>query len=232
MGTTEENIVYQLLSTIRASELNNDEVVTERRVRSFLRTHRSFIAYKYSQEGITVSDEFFQPVELTLTKVSKDEWESPIPDIVQLPSNMGMKLLTPAFKNISILSEESYHLNKLNPINKHIATSKVENSKLTIRIPEVSPYAENGGIGQQALLVCLEKNKNKIKMSAILDNPDDGLDYDWTTSDYPIPNEIGQIIKESILKKEFSIILETKSDQVPNAKNDTLRYHDQGNVQR
>jgi len=232
MGTTEESIVYQLLSSIRASELNNDEVVTERRVRSFLRTHRASLMNQATLEGRLVDDDFFQTVELQLKKINAIEYVSPLPSLIALTDNFGIKLLTPGFENIPVESEERYHLGKKSPINKFNPSAMVFNGELTIRIPTPSPYAMNGGQGNKVILNCLESNKDKVKMMAVLDNPDDGFQYDWTVDAYPVPPELIQPIKDNVLKKEFNIILATKSDQVPNAKNDTLRYHDQGTVQQ
>lgn len=232
MKTTEENIVYQLLSSIRASELSNDEVVTERRIRSFLRSHRTQSVYKTSRLGLLIDDQFFQQVELQLTKINDKEWVGTIPNIVQLPDNYGTKLMTAGFTNVSIVNEEYYHLSKKNPVNKHLPVAKIEGTELMIRIPEVSPYAMNGGASGESLIMCMKRNEDKMKALFVLDDPDDAIDYDWTTSIYPVPPELIQVIKDAILRKEFQIILQTKSDQVPNMKNDTLRYHDQGKVQQ
>jgi hypothetical protein len=232
MGTTEESIVYQLLSAVRASELSNDEVITERRIRSYLRTHRANLISKSTLEGRLIGDDCFQSVPLSFSRLNKLEWISVVPSIIGLYDNFGMKLTSPGFENITILSEEDYHLNKKNPVNKFLASAKVFNSVLTIRVPDPSPYAMNGGNSNKTMLSCLVNNKDKIMMSAVLDNPDDAIDYDWTKDAYPCPPELIQEIKNEVLKREFNIILSTKPDQVPNAKNDNLRYHDQGQVQQ
>lgn len=232
MGTTEESIVYQLLNTIRASELNNDETITERRLRSFLRTHRAEAVYKATKMGLLASDEYFQVVQLALTQINSVEWIGDVPDIIQLPENYGTKLMSYGFTNIPIIGEEYYYLSKKNIVNKHLPMAMIEDLKLKIRIPEKSPYAMNNGLEAESYLQCLKRNEDNMRLRVILSNPDDGFEYDWTTSPYPVPNELIQPIKENILRKELSAILETKSDQVPNMKNDTLRYHDQGKVQQ
>lgn len=229
MGTTEESIVYQLLSSIRASELSNDEVITERRIRSFLRTHRASFINKATFGGLTVSDDYFQPVALNFTKINKEEWVASVPAIITLPNNFGTKFMTAGFTNISIVPEENYYLSRKNPINKHIPYAKIDNGLLCLRVPEISPYAIDAN---NIIQNCLANNLEKVKLSVVLDNPDDGVGYDWTKSKYPVDTEVIQLIKDNILRREFSIILQTKPDQVPNMKNDTLRYHDQDNVQQ
>ena len=112
MKQTEENIVYQLLSSIRGGELSNDEIITERRMRSFLRTQRANILFNATMKGLHAMDEYFQEVELTLIQVNETQWVSGVPNIIQLPDNFGVKLITPAFSNIPILNEEYYHLAK------------------------------------------------------------------------------------------------------------------------
>lgn len=229
--TTEESIVYQLLNTIRAAELTNDEVITERRVRSLLRTHRAAVIWKAHNKGFTAVDEFFQEIALDLTKINQYEWTSPVPSIIRLDHNFGTKFLTKGFGNIPIVKEEEYYLSRTHLINKNLPMAKIEEQILTLRIPEVSPYVQVGTMIAQTAKDCLVRNQEKVVMKVILDDPSEGLNYDWTKSKYPCPIELVQVIKENILRKEFSIILQTKSDQVPNAKNDTLRYHDQGKVQ-
>lgn len=232
MGTTEESIVYQLLNTIRASELSNDETITERRMRSFLRSHRAEAIYKATRMGILASDEYFQQVDLALNQLNSVEWTGEIPDIVQLPENYGTKLMSYGFENVPVISEEYYYLSKKNIVNKYLPMAMIEGLTLKVRIPQVSPYAMNSGLAGISLIDCLKRNSNNMRLKVILSDPDDGLNYDWTTSPYPVPNELIQTIKEGILRRELGIILETKSDQVPNMKNDTLRYHDQGKVQQ
>ena len=233
MGTTEESIVYQLLNSIRAAELNNDEVITERRVRSLLRTHRSSVIYKSTAKGLLASDEYFQSVDVSLKRINEVEWEGSMPDAIQLPNNFGTKLMTPGFINVPIIGEENYHLSKRSIVNKFLPMAKIEEGKLMIRIPvKASPYSMNDGKEAISLHDCITRNMQLINLKVILDNPDDSSLYDWTKSPYPVPNEFIQVIKESVLKKEFNLILQTKTDQVPNMKNDTLRYHDQGKVQQ
>ena len=231
MRTTEESIVYQLLSSIRASELTNDEVITERKLRSFLRSKRAELIYKFSDKGMTIDDAFFQKVAVNLTKINQTEWIASLPNIITLPNNFGVKLMTLGFSNISVLSEESYHLNKSSIVNKHLPAAKIEDNTLTVRITKPSLLSLNNGLGNEVLLNCL-KGKEAVILSAILDDPDDGLNYDWTKSPYPVPFETIDALKSEVLRRDLAIILETKSDQVPNSKNDTLRYHDQGQVQK
>lgn len=229
--TTEENILYQLLNSIRAAELNNDEVIDERELRAMMRIQRSELINRYSSKGEMIQDICFQKVAITPVQINEFEWEATVPNIIRLKNNYGMKLATPAFYNIPVISIENYQLGKFNPINKYQPKAKLEGELLTIRIPDPSPHAVNGAESLASIIACFKLNKGLL-LQAILDNPDDGIDYDWTTSQYPISQEILGDLKKNLLRRDLQIILATKSDQVPNMKNDTLRYHDQGKVQQ
>jgi len=208
--TTEENIVYQLLNTIRAAELTNDEVITERRIRSLLRTHRASIIAKATLEGVMITDQYFQKIDLNFTKVTRTEWTSPVPTIIRLNNNFGTKFKTYVFTNVPIVDEEEYYLSRKHLINKHQASAKIEERLLTLRVPSNSTYIPAGSTVSQSLKNCLITNNHKMNMRVVLDNPNDASNYDWTKSEYPCSSELIQVIKESILRKEFSIILQTK----------------------
>lgn len=229
--TTEENILYQLLDSIRASELNNDEVIDERELRAMIRIQRAELINRYSLKGEMIQDICFQKVAISLVQLNRYEWIADVPNIIRLKNNYGMKLATPAFYNIPVISIENYELGKFNPINKYQPKAKLEGELITIRIPDPSPHAVNGAERLTSIIACFKLNEG-ILLSAVLDNPDDGIDYDWTSSQYPIPQELLGDLKKNLLRRDLQIILSTKSDQVPNMKNDTLRYHDQGKVQQ
>lgn len=229
--STEESIVYQLLNSIRAAELNSDEVITERRVRSLMRAGRNEIINSYSKQGILIQDVCFQKVELDLIFVNTKEYKVDLPGLVYLPSNFGIRLSTPEFANIPVINNEDYELSKRNPISQFKPKATIHNQTLKVYVADVSPSAMNSGNRANLENESIKNNK-KLNLSAVLENPDDGLNYDWTKSEYPFPPEAIAELKKNILRRDFGIILQTKSDQVPNSKNDTLRYHDQDDVQR
>ena len=230
MGTTEENIVYQLLDSIRAGELNNDEVVGERQIKAMMRVHRAELILKYSLKGMTIQDVCFQDFPLTLTPIDTTEFTSPIPKLIRLPSNFGVKLTNLGHYNIPVVAEENYYLAKNNPILKYQPKAILKEGFIQIYIGKKSPHAIDGGSQLSSIIDCFQKRRGALA-SAILDDPNDSEAYDWTTSQYPMPPELIEELKSRLLRKEFQIILQTKSDQVPNMKNDTLRYHDQRRIQ-
>lgn len=228
---TEENIIYQLLEVIRAYELNNDEVIGERDLRALLVSHRSELLKQHSLNGMTITDMCFQQKALDLDEVSFNLHTASVPAIVFFQNRTGTKLTTQEGYNIPIVSEESFDLGQSNPINKHQPKAKIENQLLSISTNTVSENTIGVGSGIQAVMDSIRTNK-KAKLKAVLVYPEDGDNYDWTVTEYPFPSEYLSDLKKNLLRREFNIVLSTKSDQVPNMKNDTLRYHDQSTIQR
>lgn len=229
--TTEESIVYQLLNIIRGSELNNDEVVDERRIRSLMRVQRAEILYKVTSKGAQIPDVCFQKLAPTiLSKLNDNEYIATLPGLIYLPNNFGIRITTPQFANIPLVNQEEYELSKRNPVNQYKPKATIQDQTLKIFVNGVSPSALDGGSRANATVQSIQNGK-LLSLSVVLDNPDNGYNYNWTTSEYPLPMEYVAELKNAILRRDFQIMLSTKSDQIPNAKNDTLRYHDQGAVQ-
>jgi len=195
-----------------------------------MRVQRAEIITKYSMKGMTIPDVCFQNTKLNLSKVNKTEYIADTPSMIRLPSNFGVKLTNLGFMNIPVTDEESYYLAKNNPILKYQPKAHLFQGGIKIYIGMKTAHTLNGGPGIAAIVDCFEKRKGAL-ISMILDNPDDAENYDWTKSQYPMPSEMIGELKKQLLRRDFQLMLQTKSDQIPNAKNDTLRYHDQGRVQ-
>lgn len=227
--TTEENIVFQLLETIRASELNSDEVIDEREIRSHIRTHRATLIEKYSNNGMVIQEVCFQRCNaIRDNDLGLQEFTMTVPNIINLPYFYGVRLFSKSYFAIPVTSEEKYYLSKENILNKYQPKANLQGQTLQVYAGSVSPNVWSDGISMTNIINEI-KNEDLV-LSAVLSNPDDGIGYNWTTSKFPFPEEMIQELKKNILRQEFNIILQTKSDQVPNMKNDTLRYHDQGKI--
>ena len=231
MRTTEENIVYQLLDSIRAAELNNDEVIGERQVRAIMRVLRPELILKYSMKGMLIQDICFQDFPLTLTKLNDLEYTSPIPPIIRLPYNFGIKMTNLGYYNVPVVQEESYQLGKKNPILKFQPKAMLMEGIIKVYIGKRTKFAIDGGSSLSGMVDCFEKRKS-VYVSAILEDPEDGIGYNWTTSQYPMPPEIIEELKKTLIRRDLQVMLSTKSDQIPNMKNDTLKYYEQGKVQQ
>jgi hypothetical protein len=230
MITTEENIVYQLLEVLRASELNNDEVVGEREVRAYMRVHRAELIHKYSLKGLIIQDVCFQTIELPLIAVGS-EFAANVPAIIRLPQNFGIKLSTHCRENIPVVSEENFTLSLRHPINKYQPKGFIQEGKLVINATSVSPQAIDGGARIAATIAEIEDDR-VVHLTSVLDDPSISPNYDWTVNEYPFPQENIKHLKDSILRREFNLILQTKSDQVGNFKQDNINYHAQNNTRK
>lgn len=223
---TEENLVYQLLSEIRGAQLNNDEVIDEREVRVFLREHRPSIIESNFQKGLTVFGIEFQPLGLVDLTNQGYALTKDLPSIIRLPNNAGIKVTTPTGYNIPVISKESYILSLSNPMNQFQPKAYIENNILYVYEGKSNVNAMNDG-GNLSGIVTEIKTGLKVYVEAILDNPEDGVNYNWTSSVYPLSHELINKLKTNLKRNNFNLILNTKSDEAANMKNDNVLYHEQ-----
>ena len=235
---TEENIVYQILDAVRGGRLNDDELLGERDVRSYLRVHRANIIRKTFKDGYTISDDEFQSLGIVTIAASGSNYIYTLPGLIRLPNNMGLKVTTASGYNIPIITKEDFHLSKANPYNGKLPKGYINNNVLTIypghtTTEEVSgfvnPTMMNEGSGFESVRTEIVTDL-KVDIDAVLYNPDDDTAYDWTTDPYPLSPELIAILKEQIDLKEFVKIINAKTDEVTNMKADNVRYHDQGKI--
>ena len=223
---TEEKIVYQLLDEIRGSQLNNDEVIDEREVRSFLREHRPFIINRAFNNGLTVSGIEFQSLgTITLVEVS-NQLTYALPSIVRLPNNAGVRITTLSGYNIPLVSKESVYLSLNNPIGQFQPKAYIEGNTLIVFPPVENDDAMNDGSGLDNIITEISTTK-ELLLDCILQNPDDGTGYDWTASEYPLSQELISVLKNEVRRRNLNIIINAKTDEVTNMKNDSITYHDE-----
>jgi hypothetical protein len=229
---TEEELVYSIMETATAGSQNDDGEISERFVRNLLRQYRAPAIAKASMMGALVTDECFQPLgELEFTLIRNNQFERMLPKIILLNDNSGV-IFEKNGESIPVLNSEEFSLGLKSLINRQLPKSKISGSKAvifsgyTITHCKVKPSTNNVINDFKEELVSTQGKKITVSVSAILDNPDHGLGYDWTTSNYPCSSELIDEIKTNILRKEFGIILSVKPDIVTdgnNADNQTQR---------
>jgi hypothetical protein len=221
---TEEQVVYSILETVKKGTFSDDGKIDERVVRAFLKTYRAVALSKYSMEGLTISDECFQYLgELEFTPNARiKQYERILPKIIRLRSNFGL-FFQKNGENIPVLGSEEFDLGIKNIINGKIPKAKFLGSKATIFV------------GKKNDIICRDKTVNNlilndfteeliensganvsVEVYAVLDDPDNALEYNWTTDVYPCPSELIADIKTQILAKEFNLILQVVSDKTTN----------------
>jgi hypothetical protein len=218
---TEEQVVYSILETVKKGTFSDDGKTDERVVRAFLKTYRAVALSKYSMEGLTIGDECFQHLgELEFLPTTKEkQYERKLPKIIRLRSNFGL-FFQKNGENISVLGSEEFDLGIKNIINGKIPKAKFLGSKATLFIGKnnatlcgdkpkynlvINDFKEE--------LVLTAGTKVSLDVYAVLDDPDNGLDYNWTTDVYPCPSELIAEIKAQILAKEFNLILQIIADK-------------------
>ena len=227
---TEENIIYQLLDEARGGLINNDEVISERQMRMFLQEHRANIIRKAYNDGMTVAHDEFQNIgDITLTSTAIYRTYN-LPNIIKLPNYLGIRL-TVSLDNyvIPIVSKESFSLSKKNPMGQYLPKAYIEGGVLTVYKGLANADNMFTGTGLNEKIADIIAS-NSLHLSCILQNPDDLPSYDWTTSNYPLSNELITVLKNEVKRKNLNMLLQTKTDEVTNMKQDNIRYHDQGKI--
>lgn len=230
---TEQQLVYSIINTINGGEHNNDNPTSERFIRNLLNIYRVDSINKMYKKGNKVSDEIFQTIELSFSKINFFEHYFLLPRIIEFENKAGLFLSKNEIE-IPILNNSQYTSSKLNRFSKTKPFAKKIANKLTLYI---GAYDENK-IDQSSpyyfLLNTLVTESNSSNVSAslncVLFDPSSHNSYDWEKDQYPYPAERIKELKEQILRKEFGIIIESKKDEVQNARPDSIRYQSEDDV--
>lgn len=230
---TELEIVYSLIETLNANEYNNDNKITERMVRNLVYSYRGEVLRKYYSEGNDITDECFQLIEVQFKKSGLLEFQSNSKtSIMELSYRQGMFLEKFGIPIPIVSSMEFSMANEEDlPLAKKIGTL------ITLKY-------------QKTLLSCIKTNSEKAillkafqtesknnefveaDLYAILVDPSKGKDYNWQETPFPFPGEKIDELKTTILRKEFGITANVKSDEVQNSRNDSIRYHENTNLEQ
>lgn len=230
---TEEQLVYLIQGIAKKNKINDDSKIDERIIRGFLRSYRGAVISKYSFEGMTISDECFQYMgELRFDYLKPKHFVREMPKLIRLQSNFGM-MFEKNGENVPIMDSEAFTLGLKNIINGRLPKAKFLSNRATVFIGKkmtttcaVIP-AENSIINdfEQDVLDSAGQFIT-LDVHAVLENPDDCPDYDWTRDPYPLPSELTDFIKTAILQKEYNILFQTKTDKVGDG-NDSESIQDQ-----
>lgn len=235
---TELEVVYNIINVARAGEHNNDEPITERLVRSFMRNHRADCLRKYYKDGQIVDDEVFQDIELKIFKITSTLFQTKIPKAIRFQNHNGF-YIEKENVIIPIVLSHQYILNKNNPYNVNFLFCKTENQLVTLNIPNTTliqnaDHASENYIMIESVMdeiltqeIFNFNNPNltkpvhvKVNLHAVLLDPSDDPNYNWEKDIYPFPAERLVELENQILAKEFGIMANTKKDEVQNAKGD------------
>lgn len=223
---TEEQIIYDLLSLINKGELNDDNRIEERLLRTFLRTYRADILFTRYYRGETIPDKYYQTILLErLIKYDKDNlYHYNIPNIIN-NNNKGLIIKTSMGNIIPLLDSEEFDLSRKNILTQYKAKAYMKDNMIYIYPGKITNNIIEDNNPLRDIISSI--NKDKIYFRAILHNPSDAPNYDWTKDVYPIEAEMLSAIKNAIKKNELSILSETKADQIGDQKDTKLPYYQQ-----
>lgn len=218
---TEAKIVYSIIETVEKGTLSDDIKIDERIVKAFYRKYRASVIAEYSMKGMTISDECFQDLGLLqFNYLSSKQFTRELPKIIRLQSNFGL-FFEKNGENVPVVNSEEYTLGMKNIINSKLPKAKFLGTKATIYIGNrvtmsCGPKPKNNNALNDFINETRDNNNTSVTVNvfAVLDNPDDCPGYDWTLSVCPTPSEINEEITTRILRKEYNIILNVKSDKI------------------
>ena len=221
--TTELELIYTIHAVVRAGEINQDDNINERLMRSFLSIHRGKLLAQEFKKGQLLPDECFQFVgEIPFTTLSQTEAISTdfIPKIIRLKNNTGIQLIKDEVV-ISVLGNEEYRNQKKDRFGKNQPKAKFMDNKLTVYFgnEDLCSTLEDMSLTHFNTTIRYIKSQAGLgnltmDLNACLVNPDDGLGYDFTSSPYPLSDELIENLINSVNAREFNIFLRTKSDEI------------------
>lgn len=223
---TELDVIYAIHEIVRGGEINQDDTIEERLLRSFLRIHRGKHLLRMYNEGMDIPDEVFQSLgSVEFNRNSSGEWITDIlPKTIRL-KNYGFMAMINGYP-ISVVNAEEFRNSKKSRYNKHHPLLKYINEKMTLS----NGVKVNCCPGETSLLnetiellksSFIEKDVS-LDINAVLVDPDDAPGYDFTKSAYPFPDELIEDLINSVNAREFNLYLRVPRDEVGNSRSDVL----------
>ena len=219
---TELEIIYTIWDIVRGGETNSDDPLNERLMRQFISIHRGRMLNEAYKKGALVGDECFQSLGvINFTTTNNINTSSNLPKIIRFTNGYYGMMFNKDGYVISVLNSEEFENAKYNKYNKYQPKLKFLNNKLTFNIGMEqdceqfidSTYNSSLNVTVRALKAEEASNTLKITGQAILVNPDDEVGYDFTSSPYPMPDELIENLINSVNAREFNLFLQVKSDE-------------------
>lgn len=217
---TEEEIIYTIWDTVRAGEMNQDDTITERLLRSYLKSHRGKHLGTYYDKGVFVEDECFQDLPEIIFSKTRNEWISaPIPKIIRL-SGYGVALSKDNYP-IQVVDAEEFRTSQTSRHNKWQPKVKFVNGRFSLYMGQEQAcdnlYQDftNSPLNTTVKALIRESRQTQVKIQgrAVLVDPDDSPGYDFTSSAYPFPDELLDSLINSVTARDFNMYLQVRSDE-------------------
>ena len=201
--TTEKEIVYSILNSLRGGHSNNNESISIRLIRSFIANERANLLLQFTDSGRSINEENFQELSTQIfTKVSDNIYKKRLPKIMFFNKRSGVRLRTENNTVLMCTKSQDRNYQKDNYF-KSIPRAWSVGTDMYVRV----------GDG-------ILENIN-LDINAVLYYPGDSTIYNWELDSFPLQSELLTVLKEMIVKKEGERIINTSlNDQTNNFKND------------
>lgn len=219
--TTELQLIHTVWDIVRAGEKNQDDPINERLMRSFLTIHRGKILQTAFKKGTLIAEECFQAIGQIDFSLTNGEYVSDLlPKIIRFRENAGLmlqkdNLVIPVINSLEFLNASQDKFNKFHP------KAKFLNSKLTLYLGQEQTCSQIEDLSDSDLNSTVRKLLGEAVTDVvnifglgILVDPDDETGYDWTSSPYPMPDELIETLINSVNAREFGIFLKMRSDEI------------------
>ena len=220
---TEEQLIYTIWDIVRAGQINDDDPINERLMRQFLSIHRAKLLNQYYKKGEQIPDECFQSIGSIGFSLANNDWKSEkMPKVIRFEKgNYGMMFSKDGLP-ISVFNSEEFYTSQFDRYNKYHPKLKFINEKLVLFLGlEKNNNQNQDDTTNSSLNLVVRKLKAEASFNnvnifgqAILVNPDDGEDYDFTSSAYPYPDELIESLINSVNAREFNLFLKLNSDEI------------------
>ncbi len=224
---TEEDIIYSIWDIVRGGEFNQDDPANERLLRAFLRIHRGKLLFRSYTEGAELPDEVFQYLgAIPFTAKAEGEFLSPmLPKTHRFRDNFGFMVDIQGYP-VSVVNSESWRNARKDRFNRHHPLIKFINNHMVLSPGLNQPNQLDNFEGSELNTVVnllgnvAIESTIPINVQAVLVDPDDEPGYDFTSSPYPLPDELVEDLINSVNAREFNLFLRVKSDETADLRND------------
>lgn len=213
---TIENITQDLLNIIRGSNISQSEPISKRQITDWVNYYRALYMRRDQEKNKIVSPDYIQElngVKLTAERESGDfSIESPdyllrtelaLPSTINFNSGQG-------FTFIGTLEGD-----EIQKVSQHRSRWQ-KNTKYTSHEPVA--YSKNNYI-----YIDNEDNLTYLSVRGLFEDPLEVMEFngqDPLTTKYPVPYNLVETIKESILRKELNIEASAPTDNKNDSKNE------------
>jgi len=192
---TEKEIVYSILNSLRGSHSSNNDMISERLIRSWINTERANLLLQFTDSGRSISQENYQNISIEFSKKQRDGYyKTKIPKILFFNRRSGIRIY---YRGESVLmctktQNKNY---EISPYLKEVQRCWVVGDYLYSKV-------DKGSMLQKGIL----------DIDAVLFNPSDDSNYNWETDTYPLQGELVNVLKTTVLKNNGNIINPSLND--------------------